>query len=426
VERDAVKAVIAKAHQAKRTLLTEHESKQILAAYGIPTIPSRLAATEEEAVEAANSFGFPVVLKLHSETITHKTDVGGVQLDLGSDAQVRDAFRLIESSVQEKAGPGHFLGVSVQPMVKRKGYELIVGCSPDPQFGPVLLFGMGGQLVEVFRDRSLALPPLNTTLARRMMESTQIYKALQGVRGRKPVDLAALEELLVQFSRLVVEQRWIKEIDINPLLASEDGLTALDARVVLYDPATPEDQLPKLAVRPYPVQYEGQWTDKSGTAITIRPIRPEDEPLMVRFHEQLSERTVYFRYLQMLNLNQRVAHERLIRICFIDYDREIALIAERTMDGQRPEILAVARLKRFRSASDAEFAIVVRDDFQGKGIGKELLRRLLDVARQEGVRRVVAEIHVENTVMQRVCEKLGFKLQRSMGDPTVSAEITLS
>lgn len=426
VERDTVKAVIAKAHRAKRTLLTEHESKQILAAYGIPTIPSRLAATEDEAVEAANSFGYPVVLKLHSETITHKTDVGGVQLDLGSGAQVRDAFRLIESSVKEKAGPGHFLGVSVQPMVKRKGYELIVGCSPDPQFGPVLLFGMGGQLVEVFRDRSLALPPLNTTLARRMMESTQIYKALQGVRGRQPVDLAALEELLVRFSRLVVEQRWIKEIDINPLLASEDGLTALDARVVLYDPATPEDQLAKLAVRPYPVQYEGQWTDKSGTAITIRPIRPEDEPLMVRFHEQLSERTVYFRYLQMLNLNQRVAHERLIRICFIDYDREIALIAERTVHGQHPEILAVARLKRFRSTSDAEFAIVVRDDFQGKGIGKELLRRLLDVARQEGVRRVVAEIHVENTVMQRICEKLGFKLQRSMGDPTVSAEITLS
>jgi acetyltransferase len=239
------------------------------------------------------------------------------------------------------------------------------------------------------------------------------------------VEMAALEELLVQFSRLVVEQRWIKEIDINPLLASEEGLLALDARVVLHDPGTPEDQLPKLAVRPYPVQYEGQWTDKSGTRVTIRPIRPEDEPLMVRFHEALSERTVYFRYLQTLNLNQRVAHERLIRICFIDYDRELALIAERSIDRQAPEILAVARLKRLRNAADAEFAIVVRDDFQGKGLGKELLGRLLEAARQEGVRRVIAEIHAENAVMQRICQQLGFTLQRSMGDPTVSAEIAL-
>ena len=202
---------------------------------------------------AAEEIGFPVVLKLYSQTITHKTDVGGVQLNLGDAAGGATAFRAIKQSVTEKAGAEHFQGVTVQPMVKLDGYELIVGSSLDPQFGPVLLFGTGGQLVEVFKDRALALPPLNTTLARRMMEQTKIFKALKGVRGRKPVDLPALEDLLVRFSQLVVEQRWIKEIDINPLLASPERLLALDARVVLHGPEVTEEHLPEAAIRPYPI-----------------------------------------------------------------------------------------------------------------------------------------------------------------------------
>ena len=423
---DRVHGIVDAARARRRTLLTEHESKQILTAYGIPTIPTRIAATEDEAVQAAAEFGYPVVLKLHSETITHKTDVGGVKLNLATADEVRAAFRAICASVEEKAGKGHFLGVSVQPMVKLGGYELIVGASPDPQFGPVLLFGLGGQLVEVFRDRALGLPPLNTTLARRMIEQTMIETALRGVRGRKPVDIAALEELLVRFSRLVVEQPRIKEIDINPLLASEDRLIALDARVLLYEPDVSDRDLPKPAIRPYPLQYISEWKAKDGTDIVFRPISPEDEPAMVRFHGSLSERTVYFRYLQMLKLNQRVAHERLTRICFIDYDREMALVAE----GIHPvtkhdEILAVARLRRHRNSNDAEFAIVVRDDCQHKGIGIELLHRLLDVARSEGIHRVTAEIHIENLVMQRICDRLGFKIYRELGDPTVAAEIDL-
>ena len=204
------------------------------------------------------------------------------------------------------------------------------------------MFGTGGQLVEVFKDRALALPPLNTTLARRMMEQTKIYQALKGVRGRKPVDLAALEQLMVRFSQLVAEQRWIKEIDINPLLASADDLVALDARVVLHDPKTTEEQLPKLAIRPYPTQYVSTWKMKDGKKVTIRPIRPEDEPLMVKFHETLSERSVYLRYFSPLKLQQRVAHERLTRICFNDYDREIALVAEYKDGDGKSQILGVA------------------------------------------------------------------------------------
>ena len=241
---------------------------------------------------------------------------------------MRRAWNSIATSVEKRAGKEHFLGVTVQPMIDLNGYELIIGSSPDPQFGPVLLFGAGGQLVEVFKDRSLALPPLNVTLARRLMEQTLIYQALKGVRGRKPVNLAALEELLVRFSQLVVEQPWIAEININPLLASSERLIALDARVVLHGKQMTQDKLPAPAIRPYPAQYVGPWTLKTGAKVIIRPIRPEDEPVMVKFHETLSEESVYYRYFTQLKLDQRIAHERLTRMCFTDYDREIPLVAE--------------------------------------------------------------------------------------------------
>ncbi len=291
-DRKLVKELVEKARQEGRTILTEFESKQVLAAYGIPIAKTIIAANADQAVTAANEIGYPIVLKLYSETITHKTDVGGVQLNLGNAEAVDKAFHAIEASVTEKVGAQHFQGVTVQPMVKLKdAYELIIGSSLDPQFGPVLLFGTGGQLVEVFKDRALGLPPLNSTLARRMMEQTKIYTALKGVRGRKPVDLKALEVLMVRFSALVAEQPWIKEIDINPLLASPDGLIALDARVVVHGPEVSLEQVPKAAIRPYPTRYVAPWTMKGGGSINIRPIRPEDEPCMVKFHETLSERT---------------------------------------------------------------------------------------------------------------------------------------
>ena len=408
--------IIQAARSAGRTLLTEHESKQLLAAYRIPTVETHIAPNVAEAVARAEALGYPVVLKLHSPTITHKTDVGGVQLNLADAAAVEEAYSRIESSVRERAGAEHFAGVTVQPMVRLEGYETILGSSIDPQFGPVLLFGTGGQLVEVFKDRSLALPPLNTTLARRMLEQTRIMTALRGVRGRKPVDLAALEHLLIGFSHLVTEQRWIKEIDINPLLASPERLLALDARVVLFGPETSAEQLPRLAILPYPTCYVGSWQLKNGDKITIRPIRPEDEPLMVNFHQTLSEQTVYQRYFQALKLSQRVAHERLSRLCFIDYDREMALVADRK-DPQTGahEIIAVARLikqhgRNGAEGGDAEFALLISDRFQRAGLGTELLGRLLQVGRNEGVRRITADILADNHGMQRVCTKLGFHL----------------
>jgi len=430
-DRALAAQIVAQVHQTGRTLLTEVESKQVLAAYGIPVVETKTATSEEEAVQGAETIGYPVVLKLLSETITHKTDVGGVQLNLADAQAVGRAYQSIEASVRETVGAQHFQGVTVQPMVSRDGYELILGSSLDPQFGPVLLFGLGGQLVEVFKDRALALPPLNTTLARRMMEQTRIYTALQGVRGRAPVDLVALEQLLVRFSQLVAEQRWIKEIDINPLLAPPSnqegsGLIALDARIVLHEPTLKESDLPKLSIRPYPTQYIAPWTMKNGTEVMIRPIRPEDEPLLVQFHKTLSEESVYFRYFHLINLSHRVAHERLTRICFIDYDREMALVAERKDPQTRvSEILAVGRLSKIHGTDEAEFALLVSDQYQGLGLGTELLQRLVQVGRQEQIQRINATILFDNHPMQHICEKLGFQLHHSIADSWVNAEIEL-
>jgi acetyltransferase len=417
-------AIATAARGEGRTVLTEVESKQILSAYGIPTVETRVAITENEAAAAAASIGFPVAVKLHSKTITHKTDVGGVQLNLTDETAVRRAYRAIAAWVGERVGAEHFLGVSVQPMVKLDGYELIIGSRLDRQFGPILLFGMGGQLVEVFKDRALGLPPLNTTLARRMMEQTKILTALQGIRGRPPVDLLALEQLLVQFSHLVVEQLWIKEIDINPLLASPERLVALDARVIVYEPEITEAQIPPPAIRPYPVQYISSWTAKDGTLLTLRPIRPEDEPLVAKFHGTLSARSVSRRYFHAMTLSARTAHERLTRICFTDYNREIVLVAERADSGTgEHEIVGVGRLSKVRGTNEAEFALLVSDRFQGRGLGTAFLDRLVQIGRDEKIDRVSGDILPDNAEMKHICEKLGFRLTHTVDDVAIRAVI---
>ena len=424
--RKQVEQLINNARARGRVLLTELESKQLLSLYGIPTVETRVASTEDDAAAIASDLGFPVVLKVFSETITHKTDVGGVKLNLQDEASVRSAYRAIQSSVAEKAGPDQFSGVTVQPMVKLDGYELILGSSLDPQFGPVILFGSGGQLVEVYRDRALALPPLNTTLAQRMMEQTKIFTALKGVRGRKPVDIPALEQLLVRFSQLVLEQRSIAEIDINPLLASSERLLALDARIVLHSPAVALDTLPKPAVRPYPLQYVAQWTMRDGNHVTIRPIRPEDEPLMVKLHETLSDRSVYLRYFCSLSLSRRIAHERLLKICFGDYDREMALVAELTDPAtQERRIIGVGRLSKLHSKNEAEVAVLVSDHYQKHGLGYELLRRVIEVARDEKLSQVSAEMLTDNVAMQVVMRRLGFRVRTGEDMTSVRAYLDL-
>jgi acetyltransferase len=369
--------------------------------------------------------GFPVVLKLHSLTITHKTDVGGVVLNLGDAEAVDKAFEEIKESVTEKVGANHFQGVTVQAMAKPNEYELILGSSIDSQFGPVLLFGAGGQLVEVFNDKALALPPLNSTLARRMMEQTKIYKALRGVRGRAPINMEALQELMVRFSELVVEQRWIKEIEINPLRVSPEHLVALDARILTHGLEVFVEELPKLAIRPYPAQYVSTWKMKDGKEVIIRPIRPEDEPLIVQFNEKLSERSIYMRYFQPIKLSQRTAHERLTRICFVDHDREIELVVERKTESGDREIIAAGRMSKLHGRNEAELAALVRDEFQANGLGTELYRRMIGIAKDEGLDKVNSVMLGENREMRSLVVKQGFKLKVDLMDDLVEAELIL-
>jgi acetyltransferase len=277
---------------------------------------------------------------------------------------------------------------------------------------------MGGQLVEVFRDRALALPPLNTTLARQVIDQTRIATALRGVRGRTPVDLDELAALLVRFSELVAEQPRIAEIDINPLLASPERIIALDARVVLHPAAIADADLPRLAIRPYPRAYIREVQDDGGKAFVVRPIRPEDEPGVVEFHARLSEATVRARYWTDLGLAERTAHERLTRICFVDYDREIALVAEvPARDGTA--IAGVARLSRSHAADEQELTLVVADAWQGRGIGRELLRSVIAVARAEGSAAVVARLSPENVPMRALLAEDGFAFE-ARGDLLVA------
>lgn len=451
-QADVANMLIERVRQENRTLMTELESQMVLSAYGIPTVVSQSATSAEAAVVCANTIGYPVVVKLWSQTITHKTDVGGVYLNLTGDQAVEDAYNAIQASIQSRTSdPSAFLGVTVQPMVPDEGYEVILGSSSDPQFGPVLLFGLGGELVEVFQDRALGLPPLNTTLARRMMERTQIYQALKGVRGHAAVDLSELEQLLVRFSRLVIEQPWIKEIDINPLRvispteppeqneAEQDVVDkdvvnkspkrrcaiALDARIILHPPDLLVENLPKPAIRPYPHQYETQWTLKNGESVLIRPIEPEDEPLIIDFHQTLSDESVYMRYAHLFKLSRRTDHERLTRICFIDYDHEIALVVEAD-EGDGRSILGVGRLSQFPGTQTVELSMLVSDRYQHQGIGNQLMQMLITVAKEEKFNQIVAEILPENFAMQALCRKHGFVIEPHQLGDMVKATLAVS
>ena len=414
-----VRTLIEDVRKSKRTLFTEYEAKELLTCYGIPTVTTINARTADEAVVAAKQLGYPVVLKLWSEVITHKSDAGGVMLNIAGDDGVRSAFEAIKTNAvayrerhpvrpsDTRALNEDFLGVTVQPMIRMKGYELIVGSSVDPQFGPVILFGAGGVLVEVFHDSALGLPPLNRTLARRLIERTQIAKVFGGVRGQKPIPLDQLETLLVRFSYLLCDFLEIQEIDINPLLAGPEGLLALDARVLLAPVDRPKA---KLTIEPYPNQLTTTWTLKDGAPITIRAIRPEDEPLIEGLHATLSEQSIRMRFFSMVKILSR---DSLIRLCHLDYAREMALVAERDH-----KLIGVSRYFMNPQTRSAEFAVVVSDAFHGQGLGEHLMKRLIEVARERGVQRLTGSVLRENHRMLALAKELGFRETKS-SDPNV-------
>jgi acetyltransferase len=414
-----VQEVFARVRAEKRTLLTEAEAKEVLAAYGVPVVETVACRTAEEAASVARRIGFPVVVKLLSKTLAHKSDVGGVQLNLADEAAVRAAFERIRSNLQRLGKADAFEGATVQAMVRERGYELIVGSSLDAQFGPVILFGTGGVLVEVYKDQALGLPPLNRTLARRLMERTKIYQALQGVRGMPAVNLEALETLLTRFSLLLTDFLEIQEVDINPVLAAPERVVALDARLVLAPPDRPR---PRLAIRPYPNQYTAPFRLRDGREVTIRPICPEDEPLIVALHAAHSEHTIRMRFFSLV---KTLSRESLIRLCHLDYDREMALVAVQGK-GEASQILGVSRYYLNPETGTAEFALVVRDAAQGQGLGRHLLERLIAIAQQHGVRRVVGQVLSENQPMLELTRSLGFTASLTEDAMVISVERDLS
>jgi acetyltransferase len=417
-----VRSIFDAARADGRTLLNEAEAKDVLSAYGIPVTPTVPCRSADEAVAVANRIGYPVVLKLLSRTITHKSDVGGVQLNLVNEQAVRQAFDVIRAGVA-RVEKSAFEGVTVQPMVTGKGYELIVGSSVDVQFGPVILFGAGGVLVEVFKDRALGLPPLTRTLARRLMERTKIYKALQGVRGQRSVDMKELETLLVRFAQFVADFPEIQEIDINPLLASPERIVALDARVLLGPADLPAERRPRLAIEPYPSRYTAAFRLPDGREVMVRTIRPEDEPLIIAFHAGHSEHTIRMRFFSLV---KTLSRESLIRLCHLDYMREMALVAVwRDADGGQ-HFAGVSRYYLQPESGTAEFAVIVGDAWQRQGLGRHLMERLIAVARERGVRRLKGLVLRENDAMLALMQKLGFKAADSAQPDVVVVSRDLS
>jgi acetyltransferase len=403
-----------------RVILTEVESKTLLAAYGIPANRTEVAVSAQEAVSFAKDMGYPVVMKVLTRDIVHKSDACGVQLDLCSKRNVERAFARIMSSACAHHPEAQILGVTVQKMLDRPDYELIAGSKKDPDFGPVIVFGMGGVITEIVRDRAIALPPLNRLLARRVMEETKIYRMMIGYRNRPTAPLGLLEEILVRLSQLVADFPQIAELDINPVIIVGDRAFAADARVVL-DPSNvvPPDHL---VISPYPNQYEMCAKSKKGMEFSVRPIKPEDAPLLLDLFRVLSPQSIYYRFLQRLKTLPR---KMLATLTQIDYGRDMALVA---LDGRETEerMLGVARLIRDPGGSSAEFAVLVGDPWQGQGIGAVLMNHLLAIAKERGLKSLWGLALAENINMLALGRKAGFTVSRSEEDNAFKLEMRLA
>ncbi|MHB1034309.1 MAG: bifunctional acetate--CoA ligase family protein/GNAT family N-acetyltransferase [Pirellulales bacterium] len=390
-------------------VLSENVSKSFLEAYEIPVTKPVAARTADEAVDVARRAGFPVVLKILSPQITHKTDVGGVALNLANDAEVRTAYDRMVRKAKEKRPDAHIVGVTVQKMVTNpNGFELILGTKKDPVFGAVIMVGMGGVAAEVFRDRALGLPPLNERLARRMLESLRSWPLLQGYRGRPGANIDRLLEILMRFSYLVADYPEIKEVDINPLLVTPEDVVALDARVIIDRDLVVHAVRPyaHLAIRPYPEEFVRDFKLKDGTPVTLRPIKPEDEPMWHELLAGCSTQSLWFRFSYLF---KRTTHEMAARYCFIDYDRELGMVAEVEEEGER-KLIGVGRLVADPDHEAAEYAVIVVDRWHGHGLGGLLTDYCLEIAKTWGVKRVVAETSPDNNRMLATFRNRGFEL----------------
>jgi len=409
--KNYLKTLIRKAARRKRTILTEEDSKKFLTTYEISSTTSHLAKNVNEAIALASRSGYPVVMKISSPDISHKSDVGGVILNISSADELRTAFSKMMENVGRCQPDAKINGVSVQKMITGYNYELIVGSKKDPIFGPVIMFGLGGIEAEFFKDIAVGLPPLNQVLARRLLEQTRIYKLLsQGFRSRPPINLRVLEETLVKFSNLIIDFPEISEIDINPLVITANAAIALDARVILDEESLQKEVLEyaHLIISPYPTRYIQPWRCKDGKSVLLRPIRPEDELLERELIAGLSEESMRFRFFYIL---KDITHDMLTRFCNIDYEREMAIIAEYTSNGKRRNV-GVGRLVIQPDGERGEFAVLVSDDFQNRGLGLKLVDMLIGIAQEKGLKSIYGIVLPDNAKMIGLARKLGFILER--------------
>jgi len=415
-----LKEVLRKASKDGRKILSLPESLRFLEVYKIPTIKTLVAKTLKEAVTVASQLEYPVVLKALSPQITHKSKAGVIVLNVWSPAQVETFFKELAERVKKYEPEAEFQGVAIQPMVQKKGCEILIGSKKDPHFGSVIVFGIGGVAVELLKDVSMGFPPLNQVLSRRLMEKATIHKLLDS--SEYSVCAKLLEEILVRFSQLVIDFPEIKEIDINPIIVSESDAVAVDARIVIDTEAILQKTLPHehLVIAPYPKKYIAQWKLKDKTSVVLRPIKPEDENLLYNLFQSFSEQTMRFRFFQVI---KDMSHETLTRYCNIDYDREIAIVAEEKTDDRK--IIGVSRLIFEPGRKSGEFAVVVGDQWQGVGLGSKLVDYIIEIGKDMGLEKIGGDILSRNLRMIRLCTKKGFKIE-PVDEDTVRATMKLS
>jgi acetyltransferase len=388
----------------------ESETKAVLSAYGLPVIRTETAKTEEDASRVGRDIGFPLVMKLNSPDITHKTEAGGVRLDLRSDADVRAAFTGIVESARRYKPDARIEGVTIQPYFSNADYEILLGAKRDTNFGPVILFGMGGIFTEVLKDRALGLPPMNRLLARRLMQETKVYALLNGYRNRPPADMERLEEMIIRLSQFLIDFPEIAELDMNPVLIKDGKPVVVDARIRVSPLEAPSSL--HLVISTYPEEDESHMVSVDGRPIFIRPVKPEDAPLFTALFKVLSPTTIYHRFFGAL---KELNPEMLARFTQIDYDREIALVAldeDGDKDLKTDRMLGVARIIGDPDGKTGEFAVLVGDAWQGKGIGSSLLEKCLSIAEKQGFIEVHGIVLKENQNMLALGKKLGFEVKR--------------
>jgi acetyltransferase len=418
-----LRAMIRRVGKEGRIILTEEESKRFLVNYGIPTIKARLTQDVEGALSIAKYVGYPVVLKVVSPDITLKSDVGGVLTGINSDERLRLEYERLMQNVEESAPKAKIIGVTIQKMIEKIDYEVILGAKKDRIFGPIILFGRGGTGVQIYKDFSIGLVPLNQILAKRLMEETEVFRMLQGYRGKPPADLRQLEQIIVSFSNLIADFPEIAEMDINPIAISQGKAFALDARIVIDTNCLdlPDQfQHPHLVISPYPTRLITNWILSDGQEVLIRPIKPEDEPLKYEMLASCSEETLKGRYFQRL---KNLTHDMLMRLCNIDYDREIAIVAE-IKETQKKRLVGAGRLMIEPDFRTGEFAVVIHDDYQAKGLGYKLIDMLIGIAQEKGLEKFMGYVLTNNQKMLRLVRKLGFTVEDTP-DGISKVELTL-